>query len=291
MNLVIEFGSKHHGCTDHYSDRDALLVYDSPDLVRAQRLELVRKGFSVTTLSYSAAHHLAKTGSLFARHVFFEGKPNEGHEAAIHNFKNAWTPSRRYAWEIESNMELLSVLDFTPASWESRATVVDILICSVRNVLIRKIAIRGDYYFSWPDIIGRSLRLGLIRKSDCRLILYARRLKNAYRARFIPKVSIPFLNALEDLCKRVIDPKRKIIRGTHREITSLPERYQEGSYAQLRAIELLCSHYSFDSSMARYTATTKDPNYFCRFGVSHAMARHLILTETRLDSPQSMYDR
>lgn len=266
MNTFIEFGSHHHGCNDVYSDRDIFILYDDFSNIKNETSELESKGFSVTTCSKERAEYLSSQGSLFSRHVFFEGKITKGSEENVKKIRELWTPSSSYDFEIEDNKLLLSILETAPSTLESKAAINDIIICSLRNVLIRKLANIGIFEFSWKSILSESSKFGFINKNDTKVMLLARRYKNIYREGLVPSIKNSFIDSLEEIVQKVIDNKRKIKYGTHKQITSLPEKLNDGTYSQLRSIELLCSHYNFDESMEKYLELTKNPSYFCNVG-------------------------
>lgn len=266
MSLLVEFGSTHHGCYDKYSDRDVLLLYSNIETINQEKGLLKDAGYSVTSFSVSKARYLARSGSLFFRHVFFEGKVIDGEKELFECFKSLWSPLTNYDQEIEENIDLLSVLEALPNTTASNIVINDILICSIRNILIRKLANQGIYVFSWKAVFRESLKRQFIKKSCVPDLLRARRYKNMYRRGLLPNISDSFIRNIEEISQEVIDPRRKIRIGSHKEIIMLPEKYNDGSYAQLRAIELLCSYYDFDKSMERYRSITTDPSYFCSVG-------------------------
>lgn len=273
MTTIIEFGSRRHGTNDLLSDKDVYLLYGENDDVIQEKSNLERQGYSVTTSTRSRAEYLSLNGSLFIRHVFFEGAVINGCEEDRSYIKDLWRPASCYDHEIEDNIHMLKILEAIPSTMESIAAVNDIIICSLRNVLIRKLANDGVFVFSWKDVIAESVARNLINEADSILMRKARVCKNSYRLGIIPKLHDTFIESLEKLTKKVIDKKRKIKFGSHKDILASPEREKEGSYSQLRAIELLCSHYRFHESMGKYTELVKDPAYFAALGPKKALQR------------------
>lgn len=273
MTAIIEFGSRRHGCYDSFSDKDAYLLYGPNDNVVQEKDKLERQGYSVTTSTRERAEYLSAKGNLFVRHVFFEGAVIGGCEQDRVNIKNLWRSAPCYDREIEENVEMLGILEAVPSTIESMAAVNDIIICSLRNILIRKLANSGFFVFSWKDIIFESRKRKLISENDATVMYQARMYKNGYRLGLIPKVNERFLELLEEIMQKVIDRKRRIKLGSHKEVLASPEKVKEGSYSQLRAIELLCSHYRFHESMKKYSSLVKDPAYFSAFGSSKALQR------------------
>lgn len=273
MTTIIEFGSRRHGCDDYLSDKDIYVLYGAEDNIAGEKTELERQGYSVTTSTRSRAEYLAASGSLFVRHVFFEGSVISGSEKDMVNIKNLWCAASSYEREIEENVEMLALLESVPSTRESLATINDIIICSLRNVLIRKLANKGIFIFSWKEVLAEGKKHNFISETDVAIMYQARRYKNIYRSGFPSKIDSGFLASLEEISKKVIDKRRKIQAGCHKEILAAPEKMAEGSYSQLRAIELLCSHYHFAESMRNYSILVKDPAYFSTFGPNKALKR------------------
>ncbi len=273
MTTLIEFGSRRHGCYDIFSDKDIYLLCSSLSNIAHEKDRLINQGYSVTVSTQSRAEYLASKGSLFIRHVFYEGIVIGGSSEKASAIKNRWVSSPSYEKEIEENTELLSVLESIPSTKESLAVVNDIIVCSIRNVLIRKLANIGIFVFSWKDVLSHSNMHNFIANQDVKIIYRARRYKNMYRSGIYPLIETSFLCAIEDLLRRVIDRDRKVKFGSHREILAAPEKLIEGSYSQLRAIELLCSHYQFHKSMKKYSMLAKDPAYFSAVGPNRALQR------------------
>ena len=69
------------------------------------------------------------------------------------NFKskifNSWVPRDHYNDEIESNLALLEIFKSIPNNKYAQNLINDILIISIRNILIRRIAEYGEYVFGW----------------------------------------------------------------------------------------------------------------------------------------------
>lgn len=165
---------------------------------------------------------------------------------------------------------MLGILEAIPSTIEALATVNDIVVCSLRNILIRRLANKGHFVFSWKDVLSQSKSHNFINEVDANIIRHSRIYKNTYRLGLAPKLDGRFIEYLEEITRKVMDKKRRFKFGSHKEIIAAPEKAIEGSYSQLRTIELLCSHYHFHESMAKYSVLAKDPAYFSTF----ALTRH-----------------
>lgn len=273
MTTVIEFGSRRHGCNDFLSDKDVYLLCGPNDDISQEKGKLERQGYSVTVSSKERAEYLSAKGSLFIHHVFFEGLVTEGSDEDRIKIQNIWCSAPCYDQEIEENIEMLGVLEAIPSTIEALATVNDIVICSLRNILIRKLANNGLFVFSWRDVLAQSKRHNFINDVDEKIMRQARIYKNRYRLGFTPKLEWSFFEHLERITKKIMDKNRKFKFGSHKDVLASPEKAIEGSYSQLRAIELLCSHYHFHKSMRKYSVLVKDPAYFSTFGPNKALQR------------------
>lgn len=266
MISVIEFGSRIQGSIDSFSDKDALVIHSEKTPIIKTIMELKSNSYSTSILNTSKAHYLASTGSLFLKHIINEGREKTEYKV-INELRKKWQPAKNYNKEIESNLELLSSLENTPRNLYGLLAAIDITTSSIRNIIIRKLAIKGIYEFSWTAILKNSVKLGMITHRDSAYILMGRKIKNTYRRKLYLKPNTDILESLNEILHK-IDTGRKITFSTHRKIINQPENFENGSYAQLRAIELLCAEYSFDSTLERLSKLTSQPNYFCSTSIS-----------------------
>lgn len=104
MTTVIEFGSRRHGCHDSFSDKDVYLLCGSSNNMAEKKVKLERLGYSVTTSTRARSEYLSSKGSLFIRHVFFEGSVIEGGDEDRIKIKQLWRSAPCYDSEIEENI-------------------------------------------------------------------------------------------------------------------------------------------------------------------------------------------
>ncbi len=261
--LIIEFGSSKRGDSDASSDRDMLLIGDNPHELSDQQATWKRCGYSVTCFTADRALYLISAGNVFFRHIKDEGILVSGREEEYSQLMAQWRPAASYIGEIDENLDLLEVLAFTPRSHWGTAVAIDIIISSVRSILIRKLAALGTYVFSWVGVLETAACFGQTRANDMQTFLFARRVKNMYRKGHPLQVGEPFLDDLSEAAAPVFGMGNFVFFGSRQSIRTLPERFPDGSYKQLRAIELLCAEYSFEPALARYREWTKEPSYFC----------------------------
>jgi hypothetical protein len=264
--LVVEFGSKKRGDYERSSDRDILLIGDNWPELTTEKVFKKNQGYSVTCLTTDKAAYLIGSGSLFLKHVIDEGNLISGVTSDYNNLIAEWSSARSYEGEIQSNLDLLEVLNFVPKSSAGLLIVIDIIISSVRNIAIRKLANEGRYIFSWAGILLAAAQRDEIKVEDVPLFLEARSIKNQYRSGFLPSITEKYVNGLGQAAAKILGSKKLYRFGHHRSIAELPTRYQDGTYKQLRAVELLCGEYNFDRSLRPFMTWVKDPSYFCARG-------------------------
>jgi hypothetical protein len=267
--LSIEFGSMQRGDSDLSSDRDILLIASDWDLLSKEKAIKTTQGYSVSCFTKETSSYLMESGSLFFKHVIDEGVLVHGSESEYQLLTRKWNHAKNYQDEIDSNIDLLEVLDFIPESNSGMVAAVDIIICSIRNVLIRKLAHSGIHVFSWKDVLDKAADMGLICEKNTKLFLIARAIKNLYRQGQIRPVPLSFIDRLVDSSKLVFDGSINYNFSKRKHIQTFTEKCHDGSYKQLRAIELLCAAYDFDSSMQNYLDWIKEPSYFTSRGPNH----------------------
>lgn len=261
--LTIEFGSSKRGDLDATSDRDVLLIGDNwRDLIEEKELH-TKKGHSVTCFTRDRVSYLVSTGNLFFKHIKDEGVLVSGSQEKYNRLMAAWSPATSYVDEIEQNLDILEVLSYTPRSQWGMLVAIDIIISSVRNILIRRLADLGMYIFSWESVMETAADLGQIRNIDIELYLLSRRIKNLYRQGHSPDIREAFFEELSEAAMRVFKIGDFVSFNSRKSIRNLPERFPDGSYKQLRGLEILCAEYDFEPALAKYSQWVKEPSYFC----------------------------
>lgn len=271
--LSIKFGSRPRGDSDFLSDKDILLLASGWDQINIAMEEKAAEGFSVSAFLYDKAVFLTKNGNLFFKHICDEGILVSGSSEYFQWLISQWQASNNYYNEIYENLDLLEVICFTPQSNEGVIVAVDILISSVRNILIRRLANQGEYVFSWRKIFITACRRGMIKKEDVLLFIKARQLKNQYRLGKIPQVSLNYFESLLIAATRACGSALRQQFTYRAKLRSLPEQFVDGTYKQLRAIELMCAEYSFHQSTDTLLALVRQPAYFCANGPNMQMKR------------------
>lgn len=264
MNIAIEFGSQIRGDANTSSDRDLLVISDVSEEMNQDVERYRRTGYAVSYFSYDAACYLARSGNLFFKHVFDEGCMLRGDEDAYCLLSHAWKPQKNYNNDIEENIDLLEVVDYVPETIMGIQALSDILISSVRNVLIRKLAGYGIYVFSWDLVFKRSSEFGFLNTDDIPVFREARLYKNHYRKGEVFEISRSFIALLVAAASRAIGTTINVRHKTRRDIDRISSQFSQYSYKQLRSLELLCAAYSQDQGLSAIRSWVKDPACFCR---------------------------
>ena len=98
--------------------------------------------------------------------------------------------------------------------------------------------------------------------NDQIILANGRHLKNIYRQGIDVKISINFVERLIQILNKISNIKVSLRFDKNQNISKLPETFQEGSYKQLRSIELLCASYGFHNVPNNLLEEVKDPNNF-----------------------------
>lgn len=264
--LAIEFGSGRRGDCDLTSDKDLLLIASDWGQITAETARKSAQGYSISAFLFDKATYLIESGNLFFKHICDEGVLISGSEIRYGQLVSGWQAARDYRDEFHENIDLLEVIRFAPKSLEGIAVIVDILISSVRNILIRRLACMGEYVFSWGSIFAAAAKREIIKTEDVGLLLMARHIKNRYRQGHISNLSLSYLDALLEASGRACGVSLKAQFATRAALRSFPEKYADNSYKQLRAIELMCAEYGFDRALDPLLNLVQQPAYFCANG-------------------------
>ena len=89
----------------------------------------------------------------------------------------------------------------------------------------------------------------------------------------IKPIPLSFVDRLVDGSKHVFDGRLNYKISTRSQIQTFTDKCCDGSYKQLRAMELLCASYDFDPSMQDYLNWIKEPSYFKARGPNHLVVR------------------
>lgn len=261
---VVEFGSKTRGDSDLSSDRDILLIGKTWSEINTLKEKYKQSGYSVSAFKEDKARFLINHGSLFFKHILDEGVFVDGEFGAYSSLISNWSPARDYEDEIDENLDLLEVLSFIPETEKGITTAIDILICSVRNILIRRLANQGSYVFSWSRIFNEAKCRGIITGEDISVFICARKIKNSHREGKNLSVSKEFLEWLRKSAIRACGVKIPVDFATHKsKQIHLPDKFDDGTYKQLRALELMCATFHNDASLIPFLNAIKNPSYFC----------------------------
>jgi hypothetical protein len=204
----------------------------------------------------------ASGGSLFLKHVFVEGVFLAGERQLWENGKSAWVARETYTDEIDDNLNFLSLLMSVPCTQEGCLAAVDIVACSVRNILVRRLAGQGEYVFSWPALIRAGTKHNLVGAHARRVLAWARHVKNLRRAGSSIPVGPEQVEELLFTFRKLLEGARFGLARSHVEIERAALMFDEWSYGRLRGYELLAATNQKDPSLQRLKQVTTSPSYF-----------------------------
>lgn len=262
MMFSIEFGSQNRGDSNYSSDKDLLLIGNCVKKLSEEKIRKKSLGYSVTCFPTDKARMLVQNGSLFFKHIIDEGQVVNGSHDSAKELFNLWRAPKNYHNDIDGNIELLELLSHIPKTQEGLLVAADMVTISIRNILIRKYASNGQYIFSWNGIVAKGNRINIIDTNDQIVLAHGRYLKNFYRQGVNIKLSVQFVERLIQILNKILNKRISFRFDEKQNISKLPEILNEGSYKQLRAIELLCASYGFDNSPNSFLEEIKDPNSF-----------------------------
>lgn len=262
MMLSIEFGSQNRGDSNYSSDKDLLLIDNCVKKLLEEKNKKKLLGYSVTCFPADKAIILVQNGSLFFKHIIEEGQIINGSHDSAKKMFNLWRAPKNYENDIDGNIELLELLSHIPKTQEGLVVAADLVTISIRNILIRKFASNEKYIFSWNGIMAHGRSVNMFDTNDQIILAHGRHLKNIYRQGVDVRISMQFVERLIQILNKVIDKKVSIRFDEKQNISKLPETLDEGSYKQLRSIELLCACYGFHNAPKNLLEDIKDPNTF-----------------------------
>lgn len=261
MSLVLAIGSASRGDFDATSDRDALLIGSVAELNRAmQKLEV--GGWSVTAMTAEKFSFLASSGSLFLKHAIDEGRVLSDGDGLWPSLKRSWRYGA-YREEIEDNLDQLRVLRSIPNSNHGCLVAIDIIVCSIRNILIRRLASKGLFVFSWGQISQEGKKVACIPVGAWSALQWARRCKNLHRVGYQVAANPRVVEHICYLFRDVLGVRGVQWVNSSKAIERVAMSFKPQTYGQLRAYELLCAAHHADLGLARLRALATSPSYFC----------------------------
>jgi hypothetical protein len=280
MTFVIEYGSGKRGDYDQTSDRDVLLLGERWTEVEGLYAQFKAADYSVSFFSTGQAKYLLSEGSLFFKHVVDEGQVILGGAGNFESFAAGWKPAQSYESEIQSTVDLLDLLGMVPSCRRGIAVAMDLLVSCLRSILIRRLAERGSYIFSWAKLIREASRCGLLPPDVGGVVLYGRQVKNNYRRFGRANAELSQVQQLIHITRAAVGSARAIpsVRFSNRAgISKIAENLRDYSYKQLRAWEFLCAECPRDPSLAQFERWARQPNYFCSMPAFQRSRTHNLL--------------
>lgn len=177
------FGSSVRPNFDRYSDKDLLIVGESYSTINKLKQEYELQNYSVSIYTYKKLQFLSNNGNLFIQHLKKESKilidDNDKLKSILINHKESIPTSKQL---IES-ADYFSFLKIIPNSKWGYAWFCDCFYVGLRNYLILKSAVKGDYNFSFMSILDDLLQSKQINLNDFEILKQLRIMKKNYRER------------------------------------------------------------------------------------------------------------
>lgn len=177
------FGSSLRTNFDKYSDKDLLIVGESYSKINELKQEYEIQNYSVSTYTYKKLKFLSDYGSLFIQHLKKESTilidDNDKLKSILDNHKES-IPTEK---QLTESIDYFNFLKNIPNSKWGYAWYCDCFYVGLRNHLILRSAIKGDYNFSFMNLIDDLLQSKEIDLNDFEILRQVRVVKKAYRER------------------------------------------------------------------------------------------------------------
>ncbi len=183
MLSICVIGSQARGTADRLSDRDVLIVGVSGAERDARTLEWSTDGWNVSAFDTPAFTRLAHVGSLFVQHVKQDGRIVRDDGGRLRRTLASYSPKAEYIGERNDALRQIAALPGEDGRYWHDLCLADIVYVLIRNAAILHLGSRGQYCFSYDELIVRlanDLQLG---EEPMRVLRCLRHLKHAYRSR------------------------------------------------------------------------------------------------------------
>lgn len=237
IQSICVFGSVARGSSDIASDKDVLIVVDSPFREKALIDAWKSDGWSVSVYTPRRFEAIIRSGSLFVQHLKREGLLVEDKLNWLASRLSTARPKLSYLNEAYSSADLAVPIDRFESNLDiaSFPIVADLAFVCVRNFAVNYLATDGVYLFDYEHLVSEiSLRLGLS-TTEQNLLGALRVGKAAYRGRsaaILPPIGT--VGQLRSVLNRIFDQHR--FQQVH---VSTPVRNLGSGYATLRDLEAL----------------------------------------------------
>jgi hypothetical protein len=182
-NSIAIFGSSLRPNFDKYSDKDLLIVGESYSKINELKLEYELQNYSVSTYTYKKLQFLSDCGSLFIQHLKKESTilidDNDKLKSILENHKES-IPTKK---QLTESIDYFNLLKSVPNSKWGYAWYCDCFYVGLRNHLILRSAIKGDYNFSFMNLIDDLLQSKEIDINEFEILRQVRVVKKEYRER------------------------------------------------------------------------------------------------------------
>jgi len=220
VESVCIFGSMARDSADEYSDRDVLVIAESPH----RRKELgecwKERGWSVASFSPRRFQRMIDIGSLFVQHLKLEGRMVEDETGWLAETLKRAVPKKSYEFDAMVSVNLARPIErFNPGFQLSQIPLsADLAYVAVRNFGICYLADRDRLSFDYSkivDLLGKDFCLSSV---EIELLLSLRTVKSCYRKEGACVQAIGSIESLNSILSkfflkkplRTIDPRSPV---------------------------------------------------------------------------------
>jgi hypothetical protein len=183
MLSICVIGSQARGTADSLSDRDVLIVGVSGAERDARAREWSTDGWNVSAFDTPAFRRLAQVGSLFVQHVKQDGRIVRDDGGRLRQTLARYSPKTEYIGERNDALRQIATLPGQDGRYWHDLCLADIIYVLIRNAAILHLGSRGQYCFSYDELILRLADDLQLDEEVMRVLRCLRHLKHAYRSR------------------------------------------------------------------------------------------------------------
>ena len=191
------FGSLLRKDFDKYSDKDLLIVSDSYKNIKGLKAKYESKGISVTFYTYTKLEFLSFKESLFIEHLKREAHLLFDADNRLANLLLNTPPITSSHDRLAEAKEYFQPFEFIPSSTVGFGWYCDTFYVGFRNYLINLSALKGNYKFSFMDLIEEAYKDKQIDKNEFEMLRQLRVIKRNYRTKHFDE--LPSTSYMQDL--------------------------------------------------------------------------------------------
>jgi hypothetical protein len=177
------FGSSARPNFDKYSDKDLLIAGESYTTINKLKKEYEKQNYSVSTYTYKKLQFLSNNGSLFIQHLKKESTVLIDTDNNLNSILDNHKESIPTIKQLRESVDYFKFLKYIPNSNWGYAWFCDCFYVGLRNHLILKSAMKGEYNFSFLNLADDLLKSKQIDINNFEILRQLRVVKKTYRDR------------------------------------------------------------------------------------------------------------